>query len=94
MHGGTVQARSSGEGEGGTFTLVLPLVNNVASNPVGVASPNRRGMGRRKNEKNDRSLLINTSSDRQSQQIGRSINLSEDRGCNKVFSTNFKYTIE
>ena len=71
MHGGTVQARSSGEGEGGTFTLVLPLVNNLASNPSGVASPNRRRMGRAKNEKNDRSVLIDSGSDRQGQQLRR-----------------------
>lgn len=51
MHGGTVQAYSSGEGQGATFTVLLPLVNNVASNSVGVASPNRRRMGRTKNEK-------------------------------------------
>ena len=71
MHGGTVQAHSSGEGQGATFTLVLPLVNNVASNSVGVASPNRRRMERTKNEKNDRSLLIDSSSDRQGQQLRR-----------------------
>ena len=71
MHGGTVQAHSSGEGQGATFTLVLPLVNNLASNPSGVASPNRRRMGRAKNEKNDRSLLIDSSGDRQGQQMRR-----------------------
>lgn len=49
MHGGSVQATSAGEGQGSTFTVRLPLVENFepkalnnAASPAGFTGPRRR----------------------------------------------------